>query len=73
MKKGPENFDAVTDAVKNAGIEPQAAEISMVPQNYVRLEGTDAKQMLKLYDALDDHDDVQKVYANFDIDESEMQ
>jgi YebC/PmpR family DNA-binding regulatory protein len=69
----PENFDAVTDAVKNAGIEPQAAEISMVPQNYIKLEGADAKQMLKLYDALDDHDDVQKVYANFDIDESEME
>jgi YebC/PmpR family DNA-binding regulatory protein len=69
----PENFDAVTEAIKIAGIEPQAAEISMVPQNYIRLEGADAKQMLKLYDALDDHDDVQKVYANFDIDESEME
>jgi YebC/PmpR family DNA-binding regulatory protein len=69
----PENFDAVTEAIKTAGIEPQAAEISMVPQNYIRLEGADAKQMLKLYDALDDHDDVQKVYANFDIDESEME
>lgn len=69
----PENFDAVADAVKNAGIEPQAAEISMIPQNYIHLEGAEAKQMLKLYDALDDHDDVQKVYANFDIDESEME
>lgn len=69
----PENFDAVLEAVKAAGIEPQAAEIAMVPQNYVRLEGADAKQMLKLYDALDDHDDVQKVSANFDIDESEME
>lgn len=69
----PENFDAVLEAVKAAGIEPQAAEVAMVPQNYVRLEGADAKQMLKLYDALDDHDDVQKVSANFDIDESEME
>jgi YebC/PmpR family DNA-binding regulatory protein len=69
----PENFDAVSDAIKSAGIEPQAAEVSMIPQNYVRLEGGDARQMLKLYDALDDHDDVQKVYANFDIDESEME
>jgi YebC/PmpR family DNA-binding regulatory protein len=68
----PENFDAVLDAVKQAGIEPQAAEVSMVPQNYIKLEGTDAKQMLKLYEAIDDNDDVQKVYANFDIDESEM-
>ncbi|MDQ4123338.1 MAG: YebC/PmpR family DNA-binding transcriptional regulator [Acidobacteriota bacterium] len=69
----PESFDAVAEAVKNAGVEPQMAEISMVPQNYVHLEGAEAKQMLKLYDALDDHDDVQKVYANFDIDESEME
>jgi len=68
----PENFEAVHDAVKSAGIEPQAAEISMIPQNYIKLEGSDAKQMLKLYDAIDDNDDVQKVYANFDIDESEM-
>ncbi|HEY0426911.1 MAG TPA: YebC/PmpR family DNA-binding transcriptional regulator [Pyrinomonadaceae bacterium] len=69
----PENFDAVSDALKAAGIEPQAAEISMIPQNYIRLEGADAKQMLKLYEAIDDNDDVQKVYANFDIDESEME
>ena len=69
----PENFDAVLDAVKGAGIEPQAAEVSLIPQNYIKLEGMDAKQMLKLYEAIDDNDDVQKVYANFDIDESEMQ
>jgi transcriptional/translational regulatory protein YebC/TACO1 len=69
----PENFDTVLDAVKKAGVEPEAAEISMIPQNYIHLEGADAKQMLKLYDALDDHDDVQKVFANFDIDESEAE
>jgi YebC/PmpR family DNA-binding regulatory protein len=68
----PENFETVHEAIKAAGVEPQAAEVSMIPQNYTALEGMDAKQMLKLYDALDDHDDVQKVYANFDIDESEM-
>lgn len=68
----PENFDAVLEAVKTAGIEPQAAEISMIPQNYIKLEGAEAKAMLKLYDAIDDHDDVQKLSANFDIDESEM-
>jgi YebC/PmpR family DNA-binding regulatory protein len=67
----PESFDAVHDAVKAAGIEPQAAEISMIPQNYIALTGDDAKKMLKLYEAIDDNDDVQKVYANFDIDESE--
>ncbi len=69
----PENFDAVEKALKSSGIEPQAAEVSMIPQNYIKLEGTDAQKMLKLYDAIDDNDDVQKVYANFDIDESEME
>ncbi len=69
----PENYEAVNDALKNAGIEMQASEISRIPQNYIKLEGTDAAQMLKLYEAIDDHDDVQKLYANFDIDESEME
>lgn len=69
----PDQFEAVNDAIKAAGVEPQAAEVSMVPQNYIHLEGPDAKTMLKLYEALDDNDDVQKVYANFDIDESEME
>jgi transcriptional/translational regulatory protein YebC/TACO1 len=69
----PDSFEAVNDAIVKAGIEPQVSEVSMIPQNYIKLEGADAKQMLKLYDALDDHDDVQKVYANFDIDESEME
>ena len=68
----PDSFEAVNDAIKKAGIEPQAAEVSMVPQNYIELTGADAKTMMKLYDALEDNDDVQKVYANFDIDESEM-
>src|SRR5206468_658952 len=69
----PENFETVHEAVKKAGVTPQAAEVSMIPQNYIHLEGPNANQMMKLYDALDDNDDVQKVYANFDIDESEMQ
>jgi YebC/PmpR family DNA-binding regulatory protein len=69
----PDNFETVHEAVKSAGIEPQAAEVSMIPQNYIKLEGGDATTMMKLYDALDDNDDVQKVYANFDIDESEME
>jgi len=69
----PDSFEAVSDAIKAAGIEPQAAEVSMIPQNYIALTGQEAKTMMKLYDALDDNDDVQKVYANFDIDESEME
>jgi YebC/PmpR family DNA-binding regulatory protein len=68
----PDTFDAVHDAIKSAGVEPQAAEISMIPQNYIKLEGTEATQMLKLFEAIEDNDDVQKVYANFDIDESEI-
>jgi len=68
----PENFEPVHEAIKKAGIQPQAAEVSMIPQNYIKLEGSDAQTMLKLYEAIDDNDDVQKVYANFDIDESEM-
>ncbi len=68
----PENFEKVVSAVKAAGVEPQVAEVSMVPQNYVKLEGQDARQMLKLMEALEDHDDVQKVSANFDISEADM-
>jgi transcriptional/translational regulatory protein YebC/TACO1 len=68
----PDNYEAVNEAIKKAGIEPQASEVSMIPQNYIALTGADAKTMMKLYEALEDNDDVQKVYANFDIDESEM-
>ncbi|HYY58981.1 MAG TPA: YebC/PmpR family DNA-binding transcriptional regulator, partial [Pyrinomonadaceae bacterium] len=68
----PENFDAVLAAVRSAGIEPQVAEVEMIPQNYIKLEGQEARQMLKLMEALEDHDDVQKVSANFDISEAEM-
>jgi YebC/PmpR family DNA-binding regulatory protein len=68
----PETFDAVLSAVRGAGIEPQVAEVEMVPQNYIKLEGPDAKQMLKLMESLEDHDDVQKVSANFDISEADM-
>jgi YebC/PmpR family DNA-binding regulatory protein len=69
----PESFEAVRDAIKALGIEPAAAEIAMIPQNYVKLEGKDAQQMLRLMEALDDHDDVQHVWANFDIEEKEIE
>ncbi|MCA1613711.1 MAG: YebC/PmpR family DNA-binding transcriptional regulator [Acidobacteria bacterium] len=68
----PEDFDAVLEAVKRAGVEPQVAEVEMVPKEYKQLEGAEAKQMLKLMEALEDHDDVQKVSANFDISEADM-
>lgn len=68
----PEAFQAVVDALKAAGITPSSAEISMVPQSSVKLTGKQAQQMLKLVEDLEDHDDVQHVYANFDIAEAEM-
>src|SRR6266540_1683672 len=68
----PENFEAVLSSIKSAGIEPHVAEIEMVPQNYIKLAGQEARQMLKLMEALEDHDDVQKVSANFDISEADM-
>jgi YebC/PmpR family DNA-binding regulatory protein len=68
----PENFDAVRAALESANIATDAAEISMMPQNYVKLEGKNAQTMLKLMEALEDHEDIQNVWSNFDIDESEM-
>ena len=69
----PESFEAVRDAVKGLGIEPASAEVAMVPQNYIKLTGKEAQQMLKLFEAIDDHDDVQHVWANFDIEEKEIE
>ena len=69
----PEALETVKEALSKAGITPASAEISMVPQNYIKLTGPQATQMLRLVEALEEHDDVQHVYANFDIDESEIQ
>jgi YebC/PmpR family DNA-binding regulatory protein len=69
----PESFEAVRDAVKGLGLEPASAEVAMIPQNYIKLQGKDAQQMLRLMEALDDHDDVQHVWANFDIEEKEIE
>ena len=69
----PDSFEKVRDAVKALGIEPASAEVAMVPQNYVKLQGKEAQQMLRLFEALDDHDDVQHVWANFDIEEKEIE
>jgi YebC/PmpR family DNA-binding regulatory protein len=68
-----EVFEKVREALTTAGIQPASAEVSWLPQNYVKLTGNQAQQMLRLIDALEDHDDVQHVYANFDIDEKEIQ
>ena len=69
----PEALPAVLEAVKKLGIEPDAAEISMLPQNYLKLEGKQAQQMVKLMEALDEHDDVRHVWSNFDIEEKEIE
>jgi YebC/PmpR family DNA-binding regulatory protein len=69
----PSAFEAVRDAVKALGIEPATAQVAMLPQNYVKLEGKDANHMVKLMDALDDHDDVKQVWSNFDIEEKEIE
>jgi len=69
----PEAFERVRDALVAAGIKPASAQLAMLPQNYIKLTGAQAQQMLRLMEALEEHDDVQHVYANFDIAESEMQ
>jgi YebC/PmpR family DNA-binding regulatory protein len=63
----PHSFENVKTVLKNNKIEPAYAEVTMVPQNTIPLEGKEASQMLHLMEALEDHDDVQNVYANFDI------
>jgi len=68
----PEAFDAVVAALKAKSLEPDNAELAMVPQNYVKLQGKEAEQAMKLLDALDDQDDVTHVYSNFDTDEEHL-
>ncbi|HZP18266.1 MAG TPA: YebC/PmpR family DNA-binding transcriptional regulator [Terriglobales bacterium] len=65
----PSSFEAVLEAVKKAGIQPVSASVAMIPQNYIKLEGQQATQMVRLVEALEEHDDVQNVHANFDIDQ----
>jgi transcriptional/translational regulatory protein YebC/TACO1 len=69
----PETFDAVLAAVKQLDVELLTAEIVMMPQNYVKLEGKVAQQMLKLMEALEDNDDVKNVWSNFNIEEKEIE
>ena len=69
----PEAYEAVLEAVTQAGVEPVSARLAMLPQNYVKLEGAPARQILKLMEVLEDHDDVQHVWSNFDIDAKEIE
>ncbi|MBM3735346.1 MAG: YebC/PmpR family DNA-binding transcriptional regulator [Acidobacteria bacterium] len=69
----PAAHDGLLEAIQKAGIPTVEAAVAMVPKNLVKLEGKNATGMLKLSDALEEHDDVQDVYSNFDIDESEIE
>src|SRR5215467_4367178 len=69
----PGSYEAVLEAVKKASIEPSHSELGMLPQNYIKLEGQHAATMIRLLEALEDHDDVQHVYSNFDVDVKQLE
>jgi len=69
----PDAFPAVKEAVEKLGIETVSAQVAMLPKNYVSLEGKAAQSMLKLLDLIEDHDDVQHVWSNMDVDEKELE
>ena len=69
----PSAFESVLNAVKGAGLETSVAEVSMIPQNYIKLEGQAANTMIRLLEAPEDHDDVQHVYSNFDVDTKQLE
>jgi transcriptional/translational regulatory protein YebC/TACO1 len=69
----PEAHEAVLNAIQAAGIPTVSAEIGMLPKNLMKLEGKNAQAMLRLSEALEEHDDVQNVYSNFDVDEKELE
>jgi YebC/PmpR family DNA-binding regulatory protein len=68
----PDRLEAVKEAVASRGIPLGTAEVSMVPKNTVKVQGKQAQQLLSMMEALEDHDDVQNVWANFDMDEAEI-
>jgi len=69
----PTDFEPVKDAIDAAGLSYELAEISMMPKNTVKVEGKKAQQLLNLMQSLEDHDDVNHVYANFDIPDEVME
>ena len=68
----PEDLTGVREFLEKQNIAPNLSEVTLIPKNYVKLEAEDAGKMLKLMDALEDHDDIQNVYANFDIPEEAL-
>lgn len=69
----PEAHEAVVAALEKASISTESSEIALVPKNTVKLEGKNASAMIKLYDILEEHDDVQNVYSNYEVDEQEVE
>ena len=65
----PSAYEAMLEAVKKAGITPTSSSVAFIPQNYIKLEGPAASTMIRLMEALEEHDDVQNVHSNFDIDQ----
>ena len=68
----PKEFDPVREAVTKAGFKPEHAEVTMIPSTYQKLEGSQANAMLRLLEVLEDLDDTQNVYSNFDMDEAQV-
>lgn len=68
----PEAFESVKSAIEGAGLNFENAEVTMIPQNSVKIEGKEAEHMIRLMEALEDSDDVQNVYSNFDVSEELM-
>ena len=68
----PQAFEAVKKALEDKGIVVESASLQMVPQNTVKVTGKDAEHVIKLMNTLEEHDDVQNVYSNFDIDDKEL-
>ncbi len=69
----PELFEEIRTAVTETGVQPVSAQIAMLPKNLVKLEGKQAQQMIKLMDVLEDQDDVQNLWSNFDVDAKEIE
>ncbi len=68
----PDSYEPVINALEENSIETAASNLGYIPQNYIKVEGKQAQQLLRLMEELEDHDDVQNVWANFDIDEEEI-
>ena len=66
----PKDLETVADAIKKAGLKPESSEVAMVPSTYQKLEGSPANAMMRLLETLEDLDDTQNVYSNFDMDEA---